>query len=73
MIDGYVNDKLNELSQSSQTPVCFFPTTRARQEFNNEMLQLLASKIHDLVCTDQIDQTSSNESGPKKQKIGYKS
>ena len=46
VIDGSVTDKFNELSQGSQTPVCFFPTRKACQEFNNEMLQMLASKVH---------------------------
>ena len=63
VIDGSVTDKFSELSKGSQTPVC---TLKACQEFNNEMLQMLASKFHELVCTDQIDQTSSTRKWTKK-------
>ena len=66
VIDTSVTDKFNELSQGSQTPVCLFPTRKACQEFNNEMLQMLASKVHELVCTDQIDQTSTTRKWTKK-------
>ena len=53
VIDGSVTGKFNELSQSSETPVCLFPTRKAYQKFNNEMLLMLASNIYELVCTDQ--------------------
>ena len=57
VIDGLVTDKFNELSQSSQTPVCLFPTRKACQEFNNEMLLMLTSNVHKLVCTDETSST----------------
>ena len=57
VIDGSVTDKFNELSQSSQTPVCLFPTRKACQEYSNEMLQMLASEVHELVCTDRTSST----------------
>ena len=66
VIEGSVTDKFNELSQGSQTPVCLFPTRKACQELNNEMIQMLASKVHELVCTDQSDQTSTTRKWTKK-------
>ena len=61
-----VSDKFNELSQSGQSPVCLFPTRKACKEFNHEMLQELASEVHEIMCTDEIDQTSSTQKWTKK-------
>ena len=66
VIHGSASDKFNELCSAGQTPVCLFPTRKACQEFNVEMLQALASKVHELSCTDQIDQTSSTRKWTKK-------
>ena len=60
-----MTDKFNELSQGIQKPVCLFPR-KACQEFNNEMLLMLASKVHELVCTDQIDPISTTRKWTKK-------
>ena len=62
-----VSDKFNELSQSDQSPVCLFPTRNACKEFNHEMLQELASKVHEIMCTDEIDQTSLTQKWTKRQ------
>ena len=69
VIDGSVSDKFNELKSASQTPVCLFLTRKVCQEFNTEMLQMLASQVHKLVCTNQIDQTRQHGSGQKKRPI----
>ena len=66
VIQVSVADKLNELSQSGHSPVCLFPTRKACKEFNSEMLQELASEVHEIVCTDGIDQTSSTRKWTKK-------
>ena len=47
-------------------PVCLFPTRKACKEFNHEMLQELASEVHEIMCTDEIDQTSSTQKWTKK-------
>ena len=66
VIQVSVADKFNELSHSGHSPVCLFPTRKACKEFNSEMLQELASEVHEIVCTDGIDQTSSTRKWTKK-------
>ena len=61
-----VADKFTELHESGQSPVCLFPTRKACANLNNEMLARLSSKIHDLVCTDELDQTASTHKWTKK-------
>ena len=39
--------------------VCLFPTRKACHDFNMELLNSLTSKIHKLVCTDEVDETIS--------------
>ena len=64
-----VSDKFNELSQSGQSPVCL---RKACKEFNHEMLQELASEVHEIMCTDEIDQTR-HKSGLKRQQSNWRS
>ena len=59
-------EKFSELQQLGQAPVCLFPTRQMCKTFNNEMLQQLTTKVHELVCTDEVDQTSSTKKWNKK-------
>ena len=54
-------EKFNELHQSGQAPVCLFPTRAMCKTFSNEMLKQLTTKVHELVCTDAVDQTSTKK------------
>lgn len=51
--------KFHELQQSNLKPVYLFPTRKACEEFNSEMLQTLDSQVHKLVCFDEVDETKS--------------
>ena len=64
--DVSVADKFTELQQLGQAPVCLFPTRQMCKTFNNEMLQQLTTKVHELVCIDEVDQTSSTKKWNKK-------
>ena len=55
VIQVSASDKFNELKESGQTPVCLFPTRKACDDLNNEMLTCLTSEVHELVCTDEVD------------------
>ena len=59
-------EKFSELQHLGQAPVCLFPTRQMCKTFNNEMLQQLSTKVHELVCTDEVDQTSSTKKWNKK-------
>ena len=54
-----VVDKLNELKEADQTPVCLFPTRKQCEELNSPMLKCLPSEIKVIKSTDDIDQTST--------------
>ena len=66
VIDVPAAEKFSELQQFGQTPVCLFPTRDMCKTFNNEMLQQLTTEVHELVCTDEVDQTSSSKKWNKK-------
>ena len=59
-IEVSTSDKFSELQESGQTPVCLFPTRKACDSFNYEMLSHLISEVHELLCTDEVDQTSTS-------------
>ena len=61
-----LTDKFIDLQQSGKSPVCLFPTRKACCDFNMEMLSSLTSKIHELVCTDEMDETISIRKWNKK-------
>ena len=67
VIDMSLTDKFIDLQQSGQSPVCLFPTRKACCDFNMEMLSSLTSKIHELVCTDEVDETISIRKCNKKE------
>ena len=53
VINVPVADKFHELQKSGHMPVCLFPTRKACNEFNAQMVNYLPSEIHQLVCTDE--------------------
>ena len=59
VIQGSVADKFIELQLSKQSPVCLFPRRKACDHFNSEMLSRLSSQVHQLLCTDEVDETCS--------------
>ena len=61
-----VADKFTELKESGQTPVCLFPTRKACEAFNVEMIGSLPTTACELVCVDDIDETSSTRKWNKK-------
>ena len=46
VIDMYVADKFHELQKSGHMSVCLFPTRKACNEFNAQMLSCLSSKVY---------------------------
>ena len=66
VIHGCVLDKFVELRQSRQSPVCLFPRRKTCDDFNNEMLSRLTSQVHQLLCTDEVDETHSTRKWNKK-------
>ena len=58
VIDVPVVDKYAELSKSSFSPVCLFPTRKAYREFNDKMLSALDTELHKITRIDEIDEIS---------------
>ena len=58
VITTAVIDKFQELLASKQSPLCLFSTRKSCQEFNLEMLSMLNTDTKDIVCTDEVDETS---------------
>ena len=54
VIQVSASDKFNELKESGQTPVCLFPTRKACDDLNNEMLTRLTSEVHEIVMKLQV-------------------
>ena len=48
------------------SPMCLFPTRKQCDAVNVEMLQLLDSEVHELGCTDEVDETKSTNKWHKK-------
>ena len=66
VIQVSISDKFHELQESGQTPVCLLPTRKACCNINNEMLAQLASEVHELLCIDEVDETSGTLKWNKK-------
>jgi len=66
VINGTVVDKYIELCKNASSPVCLFPTWKACQDFNQQMLSALDTELHKIVCIDEIDETSSSRKWSKK-------
>ena len=48
------------MCESDSVPVCLFPTRKASDEFNLEMLNKLDTKVYKISCVDEIDETMGN-------------
>ena len=66
VISGTAVDKYIELCKNASSPVCLFPTWKACQDFNQQMLSALDAELHKFVCVDEIDETSSSRKWSKK-------
>ena len=66
VIHGPITDKFEELMHSGKSPVCLFPTRKACEEFNNEMLSKLQCKTVEICCTDEVDETKGMHKWSKK-------
>ena len=66
VIQVSVPEKFLELQQSGKTPVCLFPKRKACNDLNAEMLHNNASKVQDIYCTDEIDETAGSRKMTKK-------
>ena len=59
VIDKPVVDKYNELKDLCKAPICLFPTRKACEEINTQLLNLLPSEIIQLHCVDEIDEAAA--------------
>ena len=59
VIEGTISDKFRELQGLGQRPVCLFPTRKACEDFNIEMLNCLDTRMHEISCIDEVDETKS--------------
>ena len=55
-----VVDTFEQLLAAKQSPLCLFPTRKACQEFNSQMLQKLDAEIKQIPCVDEVDETASS-------------
>jgi len=51
-----VTETFQKLNEAGNSPVCLFPTCKACEDHNREML---TAKIETIPCVDEIDETSS--------------
>ena len=65
LVQGSIADKFLELREHGQPPVCLFPTRKACNDFNSEMIGRLSSEVHELPCTDEVDEHVTHVNGPK--------
>ena len=66
VIDVPIARKFHQLKESGESPVCLFPTRKACDDFNDAMLSQMTSEIHELLCTDEIDETATTSKWNKK-------
>ena len=66
VIQGSITDKFEALCRVGQTPLCLFPTRNLCKQFNHEILDKIGTELHELVCADKVDQTSSTRKWSKK-------
>ncbi len=59
VVEGTILQKFRELEGCNKNPVCLFPTRKACEQFNHEMLATLDSPLHELLCVDEVDETKS--------------
>ena len=63
---GSALDQFEALQQSGQSPVCLFPTCKSCEQFNTQMLSRLESGSVQVLCLDEINETTSAEKWSKK-------
>ena len=66
LVQGSIADKFIQLRKHGQPPVCLFPRRKACNDFNSEMLGRLSSEVHELLCTDEVDETCNPRKWTKK-------
>ena len=66
VIEVPVVDKFEALLASKLSPLCLFPTRKACQVFNSQMLSRLEAEIIEIPCTDEVDETASTFKWSKK-------
>ena len=54
---GNIIGKFKQLSDSGNAPVCLFPTRKAYERHNLDMLNSLDTEIKKIACVDEIDET----------------
>ena len=66
LMPGSAVDQFKALHQSGQSPVCLFPTCKSCEQFNTQMLARLESGTVEVLCSDEIDETTGAEKWSKK-------
>ena len=66
VIEVPVVDKFEVLLVSKQSPLCLFPTRKACQEFNSQILSRLEAEVIEIPCIDKVDETASTFKWSKK-------
>ena len=66
MIKDTVITKFKELSEAGNIPICLFPTRKACDQHNLEMLNSLDTEIHKIACIDEIDETMGSRRWSKR-------
>ena len=59
VVDVPMFERYQELKDSGTLPVCMFATRKACAEFNDKALDSLSTEKHELLCVDDIDESSS--------------
>ena len=59
-------EKFEELQQAGKSPVCLFPTRKACESFNSEMLDRLDASVVEVPCIDEVDETAGVSKWSKK-------
>ena len=54
-----VVDTFEQLLAAKQSPLYLFPTRKACQEFNSQMVHKLDGEIKQIPCVDEVDETAS--------------
>ena len=66
VIEVPVVDTFEALLASKQSPPCLFPTRKACQVFNSQMLSRLEADVIQIPCIDEVDETASTFKWSKK-------
>ena len=61
-----VVDKFQEIMSNDQSPLCLFPTRQMCQDFNFDMLVELHSKVKEIPCIDEVNETKGTFKWTKK-------